>query len=482
MTGSAYAISIGDEVVLRLNKFEKPFEVELKIGTEVLHKLVLEPEHKAKGVGKVKSARLDSLDLIHNRQDPVAIPFFLLDCHNRRGVSLLPESHVSMGIPMSLSDTDVKLSVTAKTGKDVASLNLVLSCRRRPVIEKFKEFLAWQQTAVYGPDMVMVQPSLRRYENKGSSQWKKIRGKKRSRFLPVAQNNVERPCIPCSPMVSLFLAYWFNFNEYFTPVAGNSRDHLAAAAGAIVTVTDKDGNVVSEAKTNGYGDFLSSLGELDPLGAFEVMNGDPCGRDGDIYVCASGGHAWIQVRLGGAFNLPRKFVYGPSIRRGDQLCETGIYRIQASPACNIQIGYQRYRWSALAAKVNSPRTPREIKRVLMQLQARYLATTDPASADGIFVFGGTELYRRNGRLERNGTRIQILCSDSSGERYEPIEDRYRRRIWLVHRNILDPKTGMVIPSSVPHRPTKFWRPQGKHWRLENVNIDHHDCWPITNIM
>ena len=91
----------------------------------------------------------------------------------------------------------------------------------------------------------------------------------------------------------------------------------------------------------------------------EYLDGQTAGNE--IFMCASGGHAWLVARLGDYFKVPKKYIYGDGWKEDkdngekswyNELCSPGWYRIHASGPGPESVLFKSYTLAKLKAKLN----------------------------------------------------------------------------------------------------------------------------------
>jgi len=369
----------GDILELRLMNLPEKLTVEFKQKNPVEHKSKLEivPKElkkprppKKRGVRKIDLEK--SVFTSHNRkktklkdvknEGDSEHPFLLIGCRymykDRRLKKKSPfKKNQYIRLQIDVGDMPpgekehslvVKLELKIKSGTEEESTeNIEFHFRRVNKAKKFEEFLIWQHKLLYGPPREKYDPAKGEFSSVHKNPWHLRKGKKRT--LVSGTGNNGPGTMVCSPLVGMFLAYWLNYNQYYTNSVGINRFYLTNPAGIDLRLRDNKTSKVKIDKkpvkrNNGYGDFLELIQKngtkKKDFGNFwdnkpknqrwnwlDFYNEYENAKDGTIFVCATTGHVWLIAKLGGEFNVKQKYIFNNG---KNEKCESGLYKVQAS--------------------------------------------------------------------------------------------------------------------------------------------------------
>jgi len=483
--------------ILRLlinNKFGKELTVEVgKNKLELVPELKLDKVEIKQGIRKLKDSSnfngtpLKYIDPSHQH------PFMFLECFyrdtNGKLVSVIPDiSRLPVPIPVDDSKPEVELTIKA-TGLEEKKVNFLWQTMTKQA--KFLRFLEWQKDMIYGPEGG-------NYGASGSFVNKKAWGPSwNGKVLRVSATGVNDHAIVCSPLVSLFLAYWLNYNEYYTPRSGGHRTAYSKDTRAIWT-TKLGGKRV---KINGYRPFLKEISnpkrsrELDWTWMEfwdDVLSDVTKTKPGDIFVCAMDGHSFLIVKFGEEFTFPKAYIFGGS---DNSNCEEGIYIIQANgPSGGKGILLHTYKNNdkgieELEELINKYKSQGKTKTEAGVTSEKIAENLEKAlkkmkqlgkKCEKIKVFNGTKLSTMNGKLEieevkkKKKVYFDLGWENKNGK---PHRFSWKFRVWKIKDVLND--NGVLREDLKDGFPTTFWR--GKEEK-HGVDLTTHDCRPIINKM
>lgn len=409
------------------------------------------------------------------KKDPILIP---IDIGEMRATNDICEQII---------DIDVKINAMEK--EHLFTYKFIY--RRMSLKKKFEKFLEWQSSVIYGPPKGGFNSETLQYEP--SPGW----GKNRlGTVLNVSATGANDVCINCSPLVALFLAYWFNYNQYYTFRTGSSSKAIAGKTKNILIDQNNEKLFV-----NGYGAFLDELinNENKKNGKWwrtkfwdeHLEKAEP----GDIFICSSGSHVWMLVKFGSNFTFPKRFIFN---EKATGNCEPGIYMIQAGTTGPKGVNFKKYpkndigklvalinKWKNINKKTPNGKTKSEIAGILSK--AKKQMDNDP-KIRAIFVQSGSSLLWQNSMIKKKGDKIISIVNidaanteytaqklynkeNASGDFYAPFQ------AWKIKADILDSETGLIRKDKKKNLPTEFWL-RGK--AVTNVDLTLNDCRPIVN--
>lgn len=459
-------------LVLRVAKFREEIKVELvQKSPSKTHTLILKPgtDNVKKGIRELdpgsnfNGTKVDSFS-----DDPAENPCLYLVCNYKRGSKV---KTLGKKLPVSIqvddsSPDNIELTLKCSGRKD---RTVYFLWRRRTKKDKFLEFLEWQSQCIYGPTKAWYQGKDAEFQFKNQWDFVTKNGK-----LFVSATGDKGPCITCSPMVAVFLGYWLNFNQHFTFLAGGSRKKLSQKAGG-------------PGRINGYGDFLDPK-KRTTSGGKEVLNWTwrtfydflkTDAKVGDVYMCCSGGHAWLMVKFGPGFTFPKKYIFGKDAT-GD--CEEGFYRVHASGPAPYAVLWKDHTPASLkklAKEYRKKKTSPMLQTIAENLEAAIEEAEVNDDIESFKVFRGTNLAVTNAKIEDvSGTIKGLIVIKQDGKKvYSKMSGNFWA--WKLKAEAVDDTTGLIKPST-DELPTNLlmWPKKGKKTR---VDLSANDCRPLMQL-
>jgi hypothetical protein len=310
------------------------------------------------------------------------------------------------------------------------------------------------------------------------------------------------PCLTCSPETAQFLGYWLNYNKYYTPISGGSRFSLTNPAGKVYQPrNNKTGNKTGDPAKylNGYGQFVDPVlpgpslksiekiwddhSEMDKWTYWELWEELNAASEGSIYICASGGHAWLLMKFGPNFRVPQKYIFGGL---NNDPCEDGIYMIQANgpgPYSPLSVLYNEYTDKDLVnnkgdeyldkGAVPAPHFTcrgdtinfEDIGNTLKDAADKIGTTISSTKIEKIKIFNASDLVIKNGQLkkEKSSTKlphwawVNINADLDKIASRMGIKDRSRKNKEEILKNLIRKKTdnGKKIAKFKKNRKFKY---------------------------
>jgi hypothetical protein len=489
--------------------------------------------------------------------------FLQIDIHNNKiGTSILPTAKRPIKIPIKRGPGDrIKIKVSNIPAKAVEQQvkEFEFLCRYMSPQQKFQEFLEWQYQGIYAPPKYKY--DRKKAEYSCDTRWWH---EQKHVVLVSASGDYGRGCV-CSPMDATFLGYWFNFQTKlkdpdevktrgisFNFNAGKDRKKIKEHYGKYAKLLDTtkintEISPIAEERLHKISeDFreakkerarLKNKGRWKPgrkpehrkiRNTIKLLKKEKKNltrsvrnkkswlwidflrflennsRQGEIFVCANGGHAWLVVVFGNKFTVPKRLIYGDPGSDGnniyDQPCEKGFYEIQASgpepfsmlyddyppkkkldttKAENLQQQTQLNWWTtkwpkvltnlkletSIYKKYNNDEVVAGAQKVIDKINNNEVTVIHNGvkKIRKMKVFRGTPLVWRNRRLFLEGDNLKqaYTIDDTGNDEKEVLKDSTPLWVFRV-KDVLDPKTGWVKETSAPR----------------GTYLDTFDCRPL----
>ena len=493
----AQGYSWGEVLELRLQNFPVGWQLRVELTPQRVrldddspiaalpsHELVLAAEEptgedkKRPGVRKLSPAsKFDGAPLPATSPTPEVIasePCLLFDCRYGGGSGVYPSilpAKLRLPMPYAGPDEKILLSVKLTAGEGEPSeeihgaWTIEFLSRRVPLARKLEDFLRWQSGLVYGPPRSYFDRRLFTYSC-NDSLWGVPEEK--SRLLRATATGDTGPCMTCSAFTNLFLAYWFNYHERYEPKEPSASTEACAAAHTAFLTKIKPRCSLEHKTTRACPAAIGNKWHWQAF--YEYLQADA--KEGDVYLCGTGGHAFLVMRFGPSFTVPRKYVFGSNDPEAENPCPPGIYQIHASGPGPGKILWTNHlagkQLAALKNLMESWRTSADLhesgrtyQQIATALAPQFERVENEGHA-GIKVFNGTNLTLMNAWIrpatvgESGSITKDRGYSNANSARFVMTADRIdspsssdQFDAWKLRADILDPATGWLIPDAIP---------------------------------